>query len=425
MRVDATPLRVETVTTDHVTVQPAHTMPATTPNTYQNCTGHAAKRRKRIQRNNKAQRIITTFNNVPFRALSATHILPEHVHLALLGHAINPDTGMLADYKELSNSSDGPLWRAGNADEIGRLCDGHGKDMPTGTKTMSFIAHHQVPHGDKCTYLNIVAAYRPEKEKKYRIRWTVGGNLIIYAGDVTTKTAEMATAKILFNSVISTPGARFMTLDIKDFFLGTPMSAYEYMKVPIDVIPDEIMVEYNLQSLVYKGHVYVEIQKGMYGLPQAGRLANDRLTKILEPHGYRPCPITPGLWRHDTNRIVFTLVVDDFGIKYTDKKDVDHLMTVLQEHYQLTTDWEGKRYCGLTIDWDYDARTCDISMPGYIERALQRFQHPQPTRPQRSPHHWQKPNYGVKVQYADAEDSSPFLSDKETTRLQEILGTLL
>jgi hypothetical protein len=218
MRVDGTPLRVETVTTEHITLPPAHTMPASEPTTYQNCTGHAAKRRKRLQRNNKAQRIITTSNNAPFRALSATNILPDHVHLALLGHAINPDTGMLADYKELSNSSDGPLWRAGNADEIGRLCDGHGKDMPTGTKTMRFIAHHQVPHGKKCTYLNIVAAYRPEKEKKYRIRWTVGGNLIIYAGDVTTKTAEMVTAKILFNSVISTPGARFMTLDIKDFF---------------------------------------------------------------------------------------------------------------------------------------------------------------------------------------------------------------
>jgi hypothetical protein len=151
------------------------------------------------------------------------------------------------------------------------------------------------------------------------------------------------------------------------------MLSYEYMKVPIDVIPEEIMIEYNLQLLVYKGHVYVEIQKGMYGLPQAGRLANDRLTKILEPHGYRPCPITPGLWRHDTNSIVFMLVMDDFGIKYTDKKDLDHLMNVLQEHYQLTTDWEGKRYCGLTIDRDYETRTCDISMPGYIERALQRF----------------------------------------------------
>jgi hypothetical protein len=204
MRVDATPLTVETGTTDNTT--------------YHNSTGHAAKRRKRIQRNNKAQRIITTSNNIPFRALSATHILPNHMHLALLGHAINPDTGLLADYKELSQSSDGPLWRAGNADEIGRLCDGHGKDMPTGTKTMRFIAHTQVPNGKKCTYLNIVAAYRPEKEKKYRIRWTIGGNLIIYTGDVTTKTAEMVTAKILFNSVISTPGAQFMTLDIKDFF---------------------------------------------------------------------------------------------------------------------------------------------------------------------------------------------------------------
>ena len=42
---------------------------------------------------------------------------------------------------------------------------------------------------------------------------------------------------------------------------------------------------YELHDLVHNGYVYVEIQKGMYGLPQAGKLANDRLQKFLEPHG--------------------------------------------------------------------------------------------------------------------------------------------
>ena len=55
----------------------------------------------------------------------------------------------------------------------------------------------------------------------------------------------------------------------------------------------------------------------MYGLPQAGHIANDQLVTFLAPHGYHPVPITPGLWKHDTRDLFFTLVVDDFGIKYT------------------------------------------------------------------------------------------------------------
>jgi hypothetical protein len=65
----------------------------------------------------------------------------------------------------------------------------------------------------------------------------------------------------------------------------------------------------------------------MYGLPQAGRLANDRLTTFLAGHGYQPTPITPGLWKHNTRDISFTLVVDDFGVKYKDKKYAQHPST--------------------------------------------------------------------------------------------------
>jgi hypothetical protein len=85
----------------------------------------------------------------------------------------------------------------------------------------------------------------------------------------------------------------------------------------------------------------------------------------------------------------------------------------------------GGRYCGLTLDWDYDKWTCNISMPGYIARALQRFSHLPPTKPQHSPHAWQKPSYGDKIQYAPDSNTSPALDSKETKLVQEILGTLL
>jgi hypothetical protein len=109
----------------------------------------------------------------------------------------------------------------------------------------------------------------------------------------------------------------------------------------------------------------------MYGLPQAGRIANDRLVAFLEPHGYVPCPLTPGLWKHHHSDLMFTLVVDDFGVRFTQKSDAEQLMATLSQLYVVSEDWEGSRYCGLTIDWNYDQRTVDISIPGYIDRALQ------------------------------------------------------
>jgi len=359
-------------------------------------------------------------------AIAAATTTPIH-HAALHGNAFNPDTGQLAEYHELSQCSEGKLWQDSCADEIGRLCNGHGTDMPTGTETMVFIPVSAVPTGTKPTYLRIVSAFRPEKANPRRVRFTVGGDRVEYSGDVSTKTADLATVKILLNSVISTPGAKFLTADIKDFYLNTPMEPkdYAYMRIPVSVIPESIMNEYKLKDLIHKGFAYVEIRKGMYGLPQSGRIANDRLIKLMAPHGYAPVAITPGLWKHHTRPIAFSLVVDDFGIKYTNTDDANHLLSALEEHYSISTSWEGTQYCGLTIKWDYTNRTCDISMPGYIERALMRFQHPPPTRPQHSPHAWQKPQYGAKTQYVPDPDHSPALNASDSLRVKEVLGTLL
>lgn len=346
-------------------------------------------------------------------------------HFALHGHAINPDTGKIAEYRELSECSDGAIWRSSNCDEIGRLAQGYG--TVKGTNTIFFIHHTAVPKGRKVTYLRVVSALRPEKTNPHRVRWTVGGDKVDYPFDVSTKTADLTTAKILINSVVSTPNAKFLTADLKDFYLGTPMERYEYMRVPIWMLPDAIIDQYNLRPLFHNGYVYVEIRRGMYGLPQAGRLANDQLVAFLRPHGYEPCPLTHGLWRHTTRDIVFSLVVDDFGIRYTNRADADHLVTTLQTAYEVSLDWTGARYCGLSLRWDYENRTCDMSMPGYIQRALLRFQHvPASPLPEHSPHPWQRPNYGAKTQFATVPDNAPPILDAaDKTRILEVLGTLL
>ena len=99
-----------------------------------------------------------------------------------------------------------------------------------------------MPRGKKPTYLRICANYRPQKEDPYRIRFTIGGNLIHYPGETYTPNADITTAKLLFNSTISTPGAKFMCLDISNFYLHTKFKPheYEYMWIPLWVIPDNI-----------------------------------------------------------------------------------------------------------------------------------------------------------------------------------------
>ena len=82
----------------------------------------------------------------------------------------------------------------------------------------------------------------------------------------------------------------------------------------------------------------MEIQKGMYGLPQAGKIANDKLNIHLEKFGYETAPITPGLWRHQTRPLKFSLVVDDFGIKYERQEDITHLLGVLKTIYKISED---------------------------------------------------------------------------------------
>jgi hypothetical protein len=353
-----------------------------------------------------------------------SHLHQEH--WACHGTALNPDTGTIAEYKELSQCSDGKLWSHSNADEIGRMFQGLGPDsyMPKGTETLWFIDRKDIPKHKKPTYVRVVCADRPEKTNTRRVRWTAGGDRINYPGNKTTKTADLSTCKLMFNSVISTPKSRFMTIDLKDFYLCSDMQDYEYVRIPMHMIPAEIVELYSLEPLIHNGHVYAEVRKGMYGLPQAGKLANDALIQYLAPFGYAPCAVTPGLWADANSDLMFTLVVDDFGVKYTNKANVDRLLEVLQKEYKCSTDWTGSRYVGLALDWDYDKGTCDISMPRYIERALTRFEHPTPTHKEHSPHPWTAPVYDSCQQY-EQQDNTPFIDAKNKLRLQEVLGTLL
>jgi hypothetical protein len=125
----------------------------------------------------------------------------------------------------------------------------------------------------------------------------------------------------------------------------------------------------------------------MYGLRQAGLLANQLLQKRLEPFGYYPDRHTPNIWLHKTIPITLSLIVDDFTVKYVGKQHADHLGDAILRSYELTTDWEGNIYSGMTLKWDYKNRTCcDISMPGYVSNVLSKFQHDTPNHPKHTVH---------------------------------------
>ena len=137
----------------------------------------------------------------------------------------------------------------------------------------------------------------------------------------------------------------------------------KYMKLALACIPDKIIEKYNLNTLSSYGWVYLNIRKGMPGLKQYGRIANNRLKARLTHFGFAPVTRTLELWNHDTKPILFSLVVDDFGVKYIGKENADHLIQALQKLYTISIHWTGSLFFGLTIDWDYTARTCNISMP--------------------------------------------------------------
>ena len=86
------------------------------------------------------------------------------------------------------------------------------------------------------------------------------------------------------------------------------MDRYEYMRIPVSQLPPKIMDLYNLQPLVHNNAVYVEIRKGMYGLPQAGCIASDALIPVLQAAGYHQSPLIPGLFKHNTRPVWFSLV---------------------------------------------------------------------------------------------------------------------
>jgi hypothetical protein len=104
--------------------------------------------------------------------------------------------------------------------------------------------------------------------------------------------------------------------------------------------------------------------------------------------------------------------VDDFRVKFVIKDDVDHLISSIKMTYSLTEDWTGNLYCGISLKWDYIGRTVDISMPGYIKKKLQEYEHIQPRKVQTCPYSPEPKKFGTEAQAPLPPDASPRLDAK-------------
>ncbi|KAL7549119.1 hypothetical protein ACHAWF_015108 [Thalassiosira exigua] len=256
---------------------------------------------------------------------------------------------------------------------------------------------------------------------------TAGGNLIKYAGKLTTRTADITTAKIIWNSVLSTPGAKYACFDISNMYLHTPLAPedYEYMCIPLAVLPEHTIEQYGLREKEKNGFVYLEYRRCVYGLPQAGALANKLPKERLGPAGYFEVTHTPGLWRHVSRPVAFLLAVDDFGVKYVGHEHAEHLTSAIKKHYPLREDWEGNLYLGIHLKWNYDERWVDCSMRNYVLKGLQKFRHSPPEKPQHLPFPIPPHKFGKAAQEPNPPDELPLLEDEGKTDVQRVIRTFL
>ena len=205
-----------------------------------------------------------------------------------------------------------------------------------GTDTFKVIRYAEIPmdRRKETTYTKVVCELPPHKADPHCMCITIGGKRICYPGDVRTLTGSLEMIKPIINKVVLKTVYGSLSLTSYTSTWTHPWSILN-MRASIYQIPRSISLN---TTYTWEGWVYFEIIRGCYGLPQAGKSANDILRVCINKHGYYEATTTPGLWRHKWRPILFGLIVDGFGIEYVGEHHYHHLLHTLQEHYTITTD---------------------------------------------------------------------------------------
>jgi hypothetical protein len=328
---------------------------------------------------------------------------------------LNPD-GTTISYRKSHQGPNAAQWAQADAEELERLFK---------SGTLRPILYQDIPHDKTATYVNPVCSekLRDDGALKLRTRATIGGDRIDYPYSTTALTAELESIKILFNAMIS-DNAAFSTVDLEDFYLGTPLPHPEYIRIPIAFIPRKVMTFYDLKSFIYKGALFCIVLKTHYGLPQAGALSQARLFQHLEANGYHQLHHAPALFRNGDGSIRFALVVDDFAVVWSSSKAMQHFIRTLRKLYTVKVDYQGQKFLGLLINIDRTQRHVTLSMPGYIARLLKRIR-PQGIKGASTPSVYSPPNYRCPTAQTATVDLSPLASSEQQHELQVVVGTLL
>lgn len=346
--------------------------------------------------------------------------IPSHLNL-------NPDGSPLT-YKGTLTGPNAAEWRRMDAAEISRLIN-------SGTMTAIHISEVPLDRRSDITY------YNPQVKEKYdavkdelrrRVRGTFGGDRtkMNYPGLVTQSTADLVTVKLLLHSVVSDRSskqlpAKFATLDIEDFFLGTPLDRPEYVNIASKYIPQATLDAHALTPFLRNNSVLFRVDKCMYGLPQAAYLSNKHLVTHLATADYIQDPNVPCLFTHSTSGLQFSLVVDDFGVKYTSIADLEHLVRTIElGGWKCKTDLTGSKYLGVTLTWNYIDNWLDTEMPHFVDKGLTRFTGDKVLRGASSPAVYVPPQYGLKVQHEVLDVSKP-ASAEEKLWIQSVNGYFL
>ena len=331
------------------------------------------------------------------------------------------DKGKPLRYLKAIQSNDAEIWKAKHSDELDRLINRR--------KILRFIAEEEKDFGRIASYWNPQLT-KPIKNgiPDHRVRGCYGGNINDYDGPTTAYTASLPTVKILLNAVVSDPNSKFMTLDIGDFFLYGSSGRKEYMRIPLSHFTQEDMIKYDINKFIKPNAktVLTEVNGNLYGLVNASLVAQKNLIELLNQNDFYETD-TAQLYKHKFKNIEFTLIVDDFGVKYNDKVDAEFLHHILLSRYEkVKVDWSGELYLGMSIKLDRNStqHSISLSMPGYIPRLLQRLDLGPYKTNTNTPTPYQQPQYGQKVQYIN-EDDTKLIDDDRIHKIKQGVGSIL
>jgi hypothetical protein len=160
---------------------------------------------------------------------------------------VHPVTGKtISSYKKLMHDpATAEVWQTAFGKNFGGMAQGDNKTGQKGTNAMFIMTHDEIAHAISekyfFTFANPVVDYRPQKEDPHQIRILARGDLVTYDGKLSIRTADINTAKLHWNTVISTPNAKYMCLNIKKNYPTAALEYFEYMKMPLDLFPTWIV----------------------------------------------------------------------------------------------------------------------------------------------------------------------------------------